>query len=212
MMPDDLRRMRTADVEDASRRAAEGLVARARRQGLVDVATGEVDSPLGRITVFVTHGGLLRVTYPDEHLDHVFLEVAEAVSPRILEDPRGTERVRRELDAYFEGHLHRFRARIDWGFVPEGFRRRVLEATARIPFGSVSTYGDVALRAGSPRAWRAAGNALHDNPVPIVVPCHRVVPATGGIGQYGGDEWRKAWLLGLEGALPEGDRSTRMRP
>jgi methylated-DNA-[protein]-cysteine S-methyltransferase len=76
----------------------------------------------------------------------------------------------------------------------------VLEATARIPFGSVSTYGDVALRAG-PRAARAAGNALHDNPVPIVVPCHRVVPVGGGIGKYGGDEWRKEYLLRLEGAL-----------
>ncbi|HEX5950850.1 MAG TPA: methylated-DNA--[protein]-cysteine S-methyltransferase [Actinomycetota bacterium] len=202
MRDDVLRRLRTADVEVASRAAAERLSAGARRRGLVDVAVGEVDSPLGRVTLFVTKSGLARVAYPDERLDHVFEEIAEVVSPRVLEDPRGTERARRQLDAYFEGRLRSFTVPIDWAFVPQGFFRRVLEATARIPFGSVSTYGVVARRAGSPRAARAAGNALHENPVPIVVPCHRVVPASGGIGQYGGEEWRKAWLLRLEGAIP----------
>lgn len=174
-----------------------------RRKGgpLVGVALGSVDSPLGRISVFVTPAGLVRVAYPDETLDRVVEEVAAVVSPRILEDARGTERVRRQLDAYFDGRLRRFDLPIDWAFVPDGFFRRVLEATARIPFGVVSTYGSVAARAGSPRAARAAGNALHGNPVPIVVPCHRVVPASGGIGGYGGQEWRKAWLLALEGAL-----------
>ncbi len=201
-MSDVLRSLRTTDVEAASRRAADALVEGARRRGLVDVAFGTVDSPLGSITVFVTKTGLVRVAYPEERMDRVFEEVVEVVSPRVLEDPRGTDRVRHELDAYFEGHLRRFRMPIDWAFVPQAFFRQVLEATARIPFGSVSTYGDVALRAGSPRAARAAGNALHDNPVPIVVPCHRVVPASGGIGRYGGDEWRKAWLLRLEGAVP----------
>ena len=201
MSDDMLRGLRTADVEAASRAAAERLVAGARRRGLVDVAVGEVDSPLGRVTLFVTETGLVRIAYPDERLDHVFEEIAEAVSPRVLEDPRGTERARRQLDAYFEGRRRSFTVPIDWAFVPQGFFRRVLEATARIPFGSVSTYGTVARRAGSPRAARAAGNALHENPVPIVVPCHRVVPASGGIGQYGGEEWRKAWLLRLEGAI-----------
>jgi methylated-DNA-[protein]-cysteine S-methyltransferase len=111
-----------------------------------------------------------------------------------------TESVRRQLDDYFEGRRRGFRTSVDWALVPQGLFRRVLEETARIPFGSVSTYGDVAKRAGSPRAARAAGNALHDNPVPIVVPCHRVVPSSGGIGKYGGEEWRKAFLLKLEGA------------
>lgn len=201
MSDDILRGLRTADVEAASRAAAERLVAGARRRGLVDVAVGEVDSPLGRVTLFVTETGLVRVAYPDERLDHVFEEIAEVVSPRVLEDPKGTERARRQLDAYFEGRRRSFTVPIDWAFVPQGFFRRVLEATARIPFGSVSTYGTVARQAGSPRAARAAGNALHENPVPIVVPCHRVVPASGGIGQYGGEEWRKAWLLRLEGAF-----------
>jgi methylated-DNA-[protein]-cysteine S-methyltransferase len=114
-----------------------------------------------------------------------------------------TDPVRRELDAYFEGRRRTFRSAIDWSLASGRFSRRVLEETARIPFGSVSTYGDVAGRAGSPRAARAAGNALHDNPVPIVVPCHRVVPSSGGIGKYGGNEWRKAYLLRLEGALAD---------
>ena len=203
MSDDVLRRLRAVDVEAVSQRAAEGLTGAARRRGLVDVAVGAVDSPLGRVTVFVTKTGLVRVAYPNERLDRVFGEVADVVSPRMLEDAKGTERARRELDAYFEGHLRRFRVPIDWAFVPQGFFRKVLEATAAIPFGAVSTYGVVARRAGSPRAARAAGNALHDNPVPIVVPCHRVVPASGGIGKYGGDEWRKAWLLRLEGAVPD---------
>ncbi|GIU98464.1 MAG: methylated-DNA--protein-cysteine methyltransferase [Actinomycetota bacterium] len=176
------------------------------------MALGGVDSPLGRISVFVTRAGLVRVAYPEEPLDRVMEEVGEVVSPRILEDPRGTEDVRRAIEAYFEGRLRRFDLRIDWAFVPEGFSRRVLEATAQIPYGTVSTYGDVAARAGSPRAARAAGNALHDNPVPIVVPCHRVVPASGGIGGYGGQEWRKAWLLELEGTLAGGDAGRRRVP
>jgi methylated-DNA-[protein]-cysteine S-methyltransferase len=201
-MSDGLRRLRTTDLDGASRRAAEAVVEGARRRGLVDVGYGTVDSPLGSVTVFVTKSGLVRVTYPEERMDRVFEEVAAVVSPRILEDRRGTDRARGELDAYFARRLRRFRLRIDWAFVHPGFFRRVLEATSQIPFGSVSTYGDVALRAGSPRAARAAGNALHDNPVPIVVPCHRVVPASGGIGQYGGDEWRKEWLLRMEGAVP----------
>jgi methylated-DNA-[protein]-cysteine S-methyltransferase len=122
------------------------------------------------------------------------------LSPRVLESASMTEGVRRQLDDYFDGRRRGFRTTIDWSLVSQGFFRRVLEETARIPFGSVSTYGEVAKRAGSPRAARAAGNALHDNPVPIVVPCHRVVPSGGGIGKYGGQEWRKAFLLGLEGA------------
>jgi methylated-DNA-[protein]-cysteine S-methyltransferase len=198
---DGFRKMRSADVDEASRRAAAALTEGARGRGLVDVAYGSVESPVGRLLVAVTRHGLVRLAFDGEREDLVLEELAEALSPRVLEDPKGTERARRELDAYFEGRTNRFRVPIDWALTPEGFSRRVLETTARIPFGSVSTYGDVALRAGSPRAARAAGNALHDNPVPIVVPCHRVVPAGGGIGKYGGDEWRKEYLLRLEGAL-----------
>jgi methylated-DNA-[protein]-cysteine S-methyltransferase len=147
----------------------------------------------------------VRLEYPGESLDEMLEDLADRVSPRLLQSAAMTDAVRRQLDAYFEGRLRTFRTRIDWQLVGPGFFRRVLEATARIPFGAVSTYGTVAKVAGSPRAARAAGNALHDNPVPIVVPCHRVVPSSGGIGKYGGDEWRKAFLLRLEGAIAPDD-------
>ena len=199
----ELRKLRTGEVEDASRRAAELVTARAARAGLVDVAYATIDTPVGALVLATTRTGLVRLAFPEEGLDHVLEDLAASVSPRVLENPRMTDPVRRELDAYFDGRRRTFRAAIDWSLISGRFSRRVLEETARIPFGSVSTYGDVAGRAGSPRAARAAGNALHDNPVPIIVPCHRVVPSSGGIGKYGGNEWRKAYLLRLEGALAE---------
>jgi methylated-DNA-[protein]-cysteine S-methyltransferase len=195
--------MRRADVESASRRSAQAVVEAARRSGLEDVAVATVDSPVGALLVAGTRRGLVRVAYPDEAPDLVLEELAEVLSPRILEDVRPLEDVRRELEQYFDGRRNGFDLRLDWTMAPTGFSRKVLEVTARIPFGSVSTYGQVAKRAGSPRAARAAGNALHDNPIPIVVPCHRVVPSTGGIGKYGGSEWRKEFLLRLEGALED---------
>lgn len=197
----DLRIRWTEDLDAASRRAAEAVAARARRSGLVDVGYASVDSPVGRLLVATTREGLVRVAFAEEPVDHVLEDLASAVSPRVLESPAMTDGVRRQLDAYFGGRVRAFRTKIDWSLCSPGFFRRVLEATARIPFGAVSTYGTVAKVAGSPRAARAAGNALHDNPVPIVVPCHRVVPSGGGIGKYGGQEWRKRFLLELEGAI-----------
>ncbi len=205
-MSDAFRAIRRTDVGGASRRAAVALAEAARRAGLWDVGFATVDSPLGTLVVAGTRRGLVRVAFPEEGLDHVLEELAGLISPRILEDPSALDAPRRQLDEYFGGRRRRFATRVDWALAPAGFSRRVLEQTARIPYGSVSTYGDVAKRAGSPRAARAAGNALHDNPVPIVVPCHRVVPASGGIGKYGGDEWRKEFLLRLEGALGEVQR------
>jgi methylated-DNA-[protein]-cysteine S-methyltransferase len=201
----DLRIRWSDDLEAASRRAADGVEARARRSGLVDVGYTSVDSPVGPLLVATTRSGLVRLEYSDGSLDDMLEELAERVSPRLLESAAMTDPIRRQLDAYFEGRLRDFRTKIDWALVGPGFFRRVLEATARIPFGAVSTYGTVAKVAGSPRAARAAGNALHDNPVPIVVPCHRVVPSSGGIGKYGGQEWRKAFLLRLEGAIAGAD-------
>ena len=191
----------TSDLEAASREATDAVTALARRRGLVDVAYSVMDTPLGGLFVATTRRGLVRLEFPDVRLNDILENLSEAISPRVLEDPRGTEKARRELDAYFEGRVRRLRTPVDWSLTPAGFSRRVLEATVAIPFGSVSTYAHMARLAGSPRAARAAGNALHDNPVPIVVPCHRVVPSGGGIGKYGGQEWRKAFLLDLEGAL-----------
>lgn len=195
----------TAAFEAASRRAADEVVRRARRAGLVDIGYTSVETPVGRLLVASTREGLVRLAFPEEREEDVLDELSSALSPRVLESASMTDAVRRQLDAYFAGRLRGFRTKVDWALTPSGFFRRVLEATARIPFGSVSTYGTVAKVAGSPRAARAAGNALHDNPIPIVVPCHRVVPSVGGIGRYGGQEWRKQFLLQLEGAVAAAD-------
>lgn len=188
--------------EDAAAAAAQRLVRRAMREGLVDVAVGAVDSPLGRLTVAVTPRGLVRLAYGDEDL--ALEDLARRVSPRILEVPKQVDPVRRQLERYFARRLHDFDVPIDWRLTSPGFTRKVLRATARIPFGSLRTYAQMASRAGSPRASRAAGNALGSNPIPIVVPCHRVVHSGGGLGGYTGGLHRKEHLLHLEGVLEDG--------
>jgi methylated-DNA-[protein]-cysteine S-methyltransferase len=195
--------MKNVDVEERAAAASRALARAAREAGLEDVAYATVDTPVGLLLVAATRRGLVRLAFPEEILDHVLEELADTVSPRVLEDPSSLDEVRRQLDEYFEEKRRRFDLGVDLRLIGAGFSRRVLDATARIPYGSVSTYRDMASKAGSPRAARAAGNALHDNPVPIVVPCHRVVPSSGGIGRYGGNEWRKEFLLGLEGALED---------
>jgi methylated-DNA-[protein]-cysteine S-methyltransferase len=126
--------------------------------------------------------------------------LALRVSPRIVALPRRLDEGRRELDQYFAGKRTEFELPLDWRLT-RGFGRRVLRATARIPYGAVSTYKQVAAKAGSPRGSRAAGNALGANPLPIVVPCHRVLHSTGGLGGYTGGLERKVALLGVEGYL-----------
>ena len=180
-----------------SAEALTALTARAAKEGLVDVAYAQVDSPLGPLTVAATARGLVRVAYPERPLDDVLAGIAEEVSPRVLEAPERLESIRRELDEYFEGRLRHFSEPIDWA-LSRGFFRRVLEATSRIGYGEVRTYGEVAASAGSPRAVRAAGNGLGSNPMPVVVPCHRVVRTGGGLGGYTGGIERKEFLLSLE--------------
>jgi len=177
------------------------LARRAADAGLLDVAYATADSPLGSLMVAVTERGLVRLSYPDEDLATQLDELAERVSPRILAAPERTDAVRRQLDEYFDRRRHDFDVPIDWRLV-RGFATSVLRATARIPFGAVSTYREVAAEAGSPNAYRAAGNALGSNPIPIVVPCHRVLHAGGGLGGYTGGLDRKRYLLRLEGVLP----------
>ncbi|HEX6140656.1 MAG TPA: methylated-DNA--[protein]-cysteine S-methyltransferase [Candidatus Limnocylindria bacterium] len=176
------------------------LRARAEHEGLLDVAVASLDSPLGELLVAVTPRGLVRLAYADETPDAVLAELSERISPRVLRAPERTDAVRRELEGYFAGERRSFATPVDWSLV-RGFAVGVLRATARVPFGSVTTYRDVAAAAGSPRAARAAGNALGSNPIPIVVPCHRVVHAGGGLGGYTGGLERKRRLLALEGAL-----------
>lgn len=202
-MTDELERRLTdatlaSDLELERFRGA--LARRAAADGLLDVAYGTIDSPLGTLTVFVTPHGLVRLSYPGEGIAAQLDELADRVSPRILAAPEQTDLIRRQLNEYFEGDRSTFDVPIDWRLV-RGFAGAVLRATARIPFGSVSTYGEIATEAGSPRAYRAAGNALGSNPVPIVVPCHRVLHAGGGLGGYTGGLERKRYLLGIEGVL-----------
>jgi methylated-DNA-[protein]-cysteine S-methyltransferase len=197
-----------SDIERSLRsvRAPEGAVEDAvtrlvhRVEGEVDVAFAEVESPFGPLLVAVTARGLARLAYPNETPDQVLDKLARGVSPRILRSARRTDAVRRELDQYFEGERRRFEVPIDWALT-RGFVRNVLRATARIPYGKVHTYGQVAARAGSARAFRAAGNALGSNPIPIVVPCHRVIQSNGRLGGYTGGVQRKEFLLELEGVL-----------
>lgn len=176
------------------------LAHRAAEDRLLDVAYGVYESPLGPLTVFVTPRGLVRLSYPGEPIASQLDELAALVSPRVMAAPERTDEVRRQLDAYFGGIRRDFELPIDWRLL-RGFRREVLRATARIPFGRVSTYREVASAAGSPNAYRAAGNALGSNPMPIVVPCHRVLHSGGGLGGYTGGLERKEFLLRLEGAL-----------
>src|SRR5258708_4796638 len=167
--------------------------------GLLDVAYATHDSAVGRLLLAATPDGLVRLAYldGDEQEDAVLEQLAARVSPRILSAPRRLDEPRRELEQYFAGTRNRFEVPIDWQLT-RGFGRRVLEATVRIPFGSVSTYKQVAAEAGSPRGSRAAGNALGANPPPIVVPCHRVLHSTGGLGGYTGGVERKRLLLAIE--------------
>lgn len=204
-MTDDLeRRLAAAGPAEAPEldlaRLRAGLAERAAHEGLLDVAYGRYASPLGDLTVIVTPRGLVRLSYPGEGVDRQLAEIAERISPRILDAPERTDTVRRQLDEYFAGRRQDFAVPIDWRLV-RGFAGDVLRATARIPFGAVSSYRQVAAEAGSPNAYRAAGNALGSNPIPIVVPCHRVLHAGGSLGGYTGGLDRKRYLLRLEGVL-----------
>jgi methylated-DNA-[protein]-cysteine S-methyltransferase len=198
-LEDRLSQPRTAPFE--RERVVARLARGAADAGLLDVAYARMDSPLGELLVAVTPRGLVRVAYEDERDDAVLAELAERVSPRMLHAPERTDAVRRELATYFAHRRRAFETPVDWSLV-RGFARGVLGATARVPYGEVTTYSAMAAAAGSPRAYRAAGNALGSNPIPIVVPCHRVLHADGGLGGYAGGLDRKRRLLELEGVLP----------
>jgi methylated-DNA-[protein]-cysteine S-methyltransferase len=190
------------DVTDDARRAAERATGAARAAGLADVSYAFEPSPVGELLVAVTPRGLIRIAYgAEERSDSVLEELARRVSPRMLEAPAALDEVRRELDEYFGGKRTGFDVPVDWQ-LHDGFSRRVLRATARIPYGELLTYAQVAAKAGSPRGSRAAGNALGSNRIPIVVPCHRVVRTGGALGGYTGGIERKEYLLDLEGVRP----------
>jgi methylated-DNA-[protein]-cysteine S-methyltransferase len=184
----------------AAATAARRVSERAAAEGLAEVSYAPADSPFGTLLLAATRRGLVRVGFPEEAPDALLEKLARRISPRIVEARRPLDPVRRELEEYFAGRRRAFDVALDWSLVGP-FGRRVLTATAEIPYGGVLSYAEVAAEAGSPRGSRAAGNALGSNPMPIVIPCHRVLRSGGALGGYGGGLERKRWLLELEGAL-----------
>ena len=177
------------------------FAARALSEGLVDVAYEDHDTPLGKMRVSATSTGIVRTILPAEDADEVLEDLARRVSVRILRtDTPAITLARLELDEYFDGRRRGFEVPLDWTLT-KAFRRKVLQATARIPYGQTSSYRQVAVAAGSENAVRAAGSALATNPLPILVPCHRVLRSDGNLGQYLGGQAAKAQLLSLEQAL-----------
>jgi methylated-DNA-[protein]-cysteine S-methyltransferase len=186
-------------VEQEAAAAVAAFTERAAAAGLVDVAWATVDTPIGPLLVAGTSAGLVRVAFDVE--DAVLEDLATRVSPRVLEVPSRLDPVRRELDEYFEGRRHAFDLTVDWS-LSSGYRRQVLQALfVEVGFGETVTYGELARRTGNPRAFRAVGSAMATNPIPIVVPCHRVLRSGGALGGYGGGIETKRTLLTLEGAL-----------
>ncbi|MGP8000197.1 MAG: methylated-DNA--[protein]-cysteine S-methyltransferase [Streptosporangiaceae bacterium] len=175
------------------------LAAQADAAGLLDVAYRTVDTPVGRLLLAATPAGLVRVAFASEDHDTVLAALATQISPRILNAPQRLDDVARELDEYFSGARHRFDLPLDFQLAT-GFRRAVLRELPRIGYGQTASYAAVAAAAGSPRAVRAAGTACATNPLPVVVPCHRVIRADGSPGRYRGGPAAKQLLLSLEAA------------
>lgn len=177
------------------------FAARALSDGLVDVVFEDHETPLGTLRLSATDAGVVRVILPAEDAEQVLEDLAGKVSARMLRTATpAITLARRELDEYFGGRRRSFDVPLDWTLT-RAFRRRVLEATARIAYGQTSSYRQIAVAAGSPNAVRAAGSALATNPLPILVPCHRVLRSDGGLGQYLGGPAAKTQLLTLEKAL-----------
>jgi methylated-DNA-[protein]-cysteine S-methyltransferase len=180
--------------------ALDRLADRADAEGLLDVAYATLDSPFGALLLAATPSGLVKVSLPSHDPEEALEELAAHVSPRVLEAPARLDEARRELDLYFAGKLTEFDLPLDWRLTA-GFRAKVQHAIARIPYGQTRTYTEMARSAGNERAVRAAGTACGSNPLPIVVPCHRVLRAGGALGGYGGGLPMKRALLKLEGIL-----------
>jgi methylated-DNA-[protein]-cysteine S-methyltransferase len=173
------------------------FAARADADGLVDVAWTDYDSPVGTLVLAATPEGLVTISYRDT--EEVIDRLAAKLSPRVVAYPKRLDRVRRQLDDYFAGRLHHFDIDLDWRLATP-FQREVLGVVRQVGFGEVTTYQDVARAIGRPTASRAAGGANARNPLPIVVPCHRVIGSDGSLTGYGGGVENKAYLLAMEGS------------
>lgn len=176
----------------------ERLASRADQEGLLDVAYTMSDSPFGPLLLAATPRGLVKLSLPGHDPEEALEDLAARISPRVLEAPTRLDEARRELELYFEGKLTAFDLPLDWQ-LSRDFRRRALRAIDRIPYGKTRSYTEIARSAGNERAVRAAGTACGANPIPIVVPCHRVLRTSGALGGYGGGLPMKEALLKLEG-------------
>jgi methylated-DNA-[protein]-cysteine S-methyltransferase len=175
------------------------LAALAERRGLLDVSYRTVDSPLGLLLLAATGGGLVRVAFSSEDHDAVLARLASDISPRILRTPRRLDEAAHQLDEYFAGKRRAFSVPVDLQLA-RGFRRSVLEHLRCIPYGVTQSYAAVARAAGNPTAVRAAASACSHNPLPLVVPCHRVVRSDGSAGEYLAGPEAKRTLLAMEAA------------
>jgi methylated-DNA-[protein]-cysteine S-methyltransferase len=178
-------------------KSLERLRERASAEGLLDVAYATADSPFGTLLLARTPQGLVRLALPNEDVEATLADLAERISPRVLEAPAELDEERRELDDYFQGRRQGFDLPIDWQ-LSHGFLLRARHGIAAIPYGETRTYTDLAREAGNERAVRAAGSACSRNPIPLVVPCHRVVRSDGTPGLYAGGVAMKKKLLEME--------------
>jgi methylated-DNA-[protein]-cysteine S-methyltransferase len=185
--------------EAATARLRARLAAAAAEEGLLDVAYRTIDTPVGPLLLAATEQGLVRVAFERQDHDAVLAGLADTVSPRILAAPARLDAVARQLDEYFTGGRRAFDVPLDFR-LSKGFRRAVLTHLVDIPYAATESYAQVATAAGSPRAVRAVGTACATNPLPVVVPCHRVVRSDGSFGGYAGGPDAKRTLLTLEAA------------
>jgi methylated-DNA-[protein]-cysteine S-methyltransferase len=194
-----------APGDRAARDAVDRALERAALDGAADLAYDSMDTTLGPLLMVRGARGLVRVAYAGgEDADRELERLSERLSPRLVRAPAALDDVRRQIDEYLRGRRSTFEVRVDLALVGP-FARRVLDATAAVPYGEVTTYGDLAATVGRPRAARAVGNALGSNPVPIVIPCHRILRAGGGLGGYTGGTGIKRALLGVEGLSIAGE-------
>jgi methylated-DNA-[protein]-cysteine S-methyltransferase len=188
-----------APDRDTAARLHARLVEEAEESGLLDVSYRTLDSPVGPLLLAATPAGLVRVAFDREDHEAVLATLAADISPRVLRAPRRLDDAARQLDEYFARRRRRFDVPVDLQLA-HGFRRTVLTHLRAIPYGSTETYATVAAATGRPAAVRAVGTACARNPLPLVVPCHRVVRSDGTLGQYGGGPEVKERLLRMEGA------------
>ncbi len=185
--------------DEAQRRLHARLVAAANEAGVLDVAYRTVDTPLGSLLLAATDKGLVRVAYAREDHDQVLEQLAHRISPRVLRAPARLELPAREIEEYFAGRRTLFDLPLDFQ-LSSSFRRTVLTLLPDIAYGTTASYAALAAAAGNPKAVRAVGTACATNPLPVVVPCHRVVRSDGTVGQYIGGTDAKKSLLSLEAA------------